>query len=296
MTQNTSLRIYVIVFLLVIVWGLSWPVCKLGLDYMPHVWFAALRLLIGMLSIFMIVALAGKFVIHDRRDLPMIFIMGILQMALFIALITAGLHYVSAGRSAMLVYTTPIWVMPLAILFFHEKFTAYKAAGFLLGMLGIIILFGPWGIDWSDADAVLGNSMLLLAAFCWAISILCARNMQWYRTPLELLPWQLLVATLPVFVMAFLHEPGAMIQWNPALIASLLFTGIFGTAFGYWGTLVVSKELPSITVSLCYLAVPVAALVFSALLLHEEITSIIMLAMLFILSGIACVAWGNTAH
>lgn len=291
--SKSAFRIYTLVLLLILIWGLSWPINKIGLAFIPPIWYAAYRLLIGMVSLFIIAIFGGKFIFPNGRDLPIIVVLGLLQMALFITLITIGLHYVSAGRSAMLVYTTPIWVMPLAILFFNEQLTKYKTAGFLLGMLGIVMLFSPWGTDWSNKAEILGNGLLLLAALCWAISILCARNMKWYRTPLELVPWQLLLGTFLVFMAAHFTYPTPSIDWNPTLIFSLLFTGMLGAAFGYWGSIVVSKELPSITVSLCYLAIPVASLLFSALILHEPITPIISLAMLFILLGIACVAIGN---
>lgn len=293
MIHNATFRIYVLVVVLVIIWGLSWPINKMGLAFMPPIWYAAFRLLIGMISLFLIAYFKGKMVIPTLKDLPIIAIFGSLQMALFISLITIGLDYVSAGRSAILVYTTPIWVIPLAVLFFHEKLTVYKSVGFLLGMLGLLMLFSPWGIDWSNKKTLLGNGLLLLAAFCWGITILCARNMKWHHTPLALVPWQLLLGMILVFITAFLHQPRPFIDWNFTLVGSLLFTGMLGAAFGYWGSIVISKELPSITASLCYLAVPVSGLVFSSLILHDPITPITVVAMFFILSGIAWVAWGN---
>lgn len=293
MIRNVALQVYVLVILLIIIWGLCWPINKIGLAFMPPIWYAAFRLLIGMISLFIIAVFSRKLIIPNRRDLPIVLVIGFLQMALFLSLITIGLDHVSAGRSAILVYTTPIWVMPLAILFFNEKLNKYNAIGFLLGMLGIFTLFSPWGMDWADSDALLGNGLLLLAALCWAVAILCARNMTWYRTPIELVPWQLLMGTCLVFIAAYSYQPSPSIDFNDTLIGSLLVTGVLGAAFGYWGSIVVSKELPSITVSLCFLAIPVSGLIFSALILHEPITFLIIVAMFFILTGIAFVAWGN---
>lgn len=293
MPNSSSVRIYFLVVCLIIAWGLTWPIAKIGLAYIPSIWFAAFRLLIGMISIFILVAWTGNLIVPSKKDLPIILVMGIIQMALLIGFISTGLHYVDPGRSAMLVYTTPLWVIPLAVIFFKEELTIYKALGFLLGICGIFILFSPWGIDWSDKNALLGNALLMLGALSWAIAILCARNMTWHHTPLELIPWQLLIGTVPVFVLAYYVQPHESIQWNLPLICSLLFSGILGTAFGFWGSIVVSKELPSITVSLCYLAIPVAGIIFSALIIHEHITAIMVTAMLFILSGVACVAWGS---
>jgi drug/metabolite transporter (DMT)-like permease len=120
--------------------------------------------------------------------------------------------------------------------------------------------------------------------------------MKWHRTPLELLPWQLLVGAFPMLITAYLYQPIRVIEWNPTSIFCLLFTSIFATGFAYWCTLVISKELPSTTVSLCYLAVPVAGLIFSAILLHEKMTSIIVISMLLILSGIASIVFDTSSN
>src|SRR3990167_5096291 len=199
-TQNISFKIYVLLFLLTLIWGLSWPISKIGLHYLSPIWFAALRLLIGMLSMFIVVIITGQCMIPTKKDMPIIIVMGIFQMALFMLLVNVGLHYVNAGRSAMLVYTTPIWVMPIAIFIFHEKVNLFKWLGLILGMLGIVILFNPYEIDWSNHEVLFGNGLLLLAALCWAMSILCARHMTWPHSPLKLIPWQLLIGTTPVLL------------------------------------------------------------------------------------------------
>lgn len=289
-SSRSDFKIYLLLVFLILIWGISWPITKIGLQYMPPIWFAAFRMIIGMLCMFVLVISIGKWMIPSRKDMPIILVMGLLQMALFMTLINLGLHYVNAGRSAILVYTTPIWVMPLAILFFKEKATWLKWTGFFLGILGVVTLFSPWGINWSDPQVIFGNGILLLAALCWAIAILCARNMKWHHTPLQLLPWQLLLGTIPVVLIAAFTTPFTVIQWNYTLISILLFIGGLGTAFAYWATLMISKELPSITVSLSFLAVPIAGLIFSAWLLNEPITGAIVVAMILILNGIACVA------
>lgn len=287
----TFSRAYGLLIILILVWGLTWPLSKIGLQYMPALWFVGYRLLIGTISMFVVVMAMRKLVWPHCADLPLIFTMGIVQIDLFMTFINLGLQYVDAGRSAILVYTTPLWVMPLAILFFGEKAGYKKWLGFFLGMLGVVVLFGPWAINWSDHKALLGNGFLLLAALCWAVSMLCARHMHWTRSPLELIPWQLLVGTVPVMLLAFFAHPHVLIQWqNHILIMVLLYSSVLGIAFAYWGTMVITKELPSVTASLSFLGVPVSGLIFSAFILHEPITLSIGLAMLLIISGLVCVA------
>lgn len=293
MHQNTSSKIYFVFLAIILIWGFSWPMNKIGIQYMHPIWFAALRLIIGTLSMFILVGMLGKLFLPTRKDMSIILTIGLLQMGLFTTLINLGLNYVDAGRSAILTYTTPLWVMPLAILFFNEKASYLKWLGFILGMAGVIVLFNPWSIDWSRHDVLMGNGMLLLAALSLAISMICARNIRWTRSPLELLPWQLLVGTIPVSLLAAYSQPHPIIEWNDMSIVTLAYTGFLGTAMGNWAATVVSKGLPSITVSLGFLGVPISGLLFSTLILDEAITSSIQIALIFIPTGIICVALGN---
>lgn len=289
MSQKTHSKIYIIFIITVLAWGLSWPVNKMGLAYMPPIWFAASRLCIGSLASFILVASIRQFVIPSFRDIPLILVIGLFQMGFFILFINLGMTYVEAGRSAILAYTTPFWVMPIAIIFFKEKSSLLKWIGFTSGMLGVVILFSPWSIDWTQINLLIGNGFLLLAALCFAVSILSIRNMQWHHTPLQLLPWQLLVAAIPITLLALYKYPHPEINWTNTLIMCISYTAVIATAFGFWGATLISKELPSITVSLGLLGVPISGLLFSTLLLHEAITIPIILALIFIPLGLICV-------
>lgn len=285
--------IYFLLIALILIWSLSWPIAKIGLEFTPPLWFAAYRLLVGTFAILMVVASLGKLHWPKREDIKIILTIGLLQVGLFMLLINLGLFYVPAGHAAILVYTTPIWVVPISILFFNEKPGLIKWLGCLLGVIGVLILFNPLDIDWHNHQLMTGYAILLLAALSWAISILCARYMSWPHTPLELIFWQLLVGVIPVLMMAIIKEPHAHIIWNHTFIWSLLYLGIFATGFAYWGTVVVSKNLSPITTSLGLLAVPVFGLLFSAIMLHEPITLSLILSMLFIVGGLVCVIVGN---
>lgn len=288
--KNSLVPIYLILVAIILIWGFSWPISKIGLQYIPPMWFTAFRILIGTICMFFIVILMKKFTLPTRRAIPLIAVMGLIQIATFMTLINLGLQYVDAGRSAILAYTTPLWVIPLAVFFFDERTSWQKWLGFLLGLTGILILFTPWEVDWKNHAELFGNGLLLLAALSWAVCMLCARHMHWHHSPLELISWQLLLANVPVWIMALLLEPHPAIILNWSLIFCLLYLGIFATALAYLGTMIVSKELPSVTISLCFLAVPITGLISSAYMLNEVITLSIFTAMIFILGGIVCVA------
>ncbi len=286
---NYKQHAYVLLGLLIPILGLSWPINKIGLNYITPFAFSAWRLLIGTLCMFLVVVTLKKFIWPRRQDLPMILAIGLLQMGLFMVLINIGLHYVGAGRTAVLVYTTSIWVTPIAIIFFHEQAGLFKYFGLILSIIGVLILFNPQQFDWHNRNVLIGNSALVLAAICWAIAILCARYMKWTRSPIELVPWQLLIGTIPVVILALTEKSGNIMSTNPVFLGTLAYTGILGTAFTYFSMLVISKELPSITTSLSLLGVPVCGILFSAILLHESVTLDMSIAIILILIGLVCI-------
>jgi drug/metabolite transporter (DMT)-like permease len=290
MKISASSKIYLLFLTVILLWGINWPMNKIAMVYMPAIWHAALRLAIGSASIFVIVALVGKFKIPTRKDLPIVFFMGILQMGMFTMFINLGLNYVDAGRSAILVYTIPLWVTPLAMIFFKEQLNWLKALGLAFGMLGIIILLCPWSIDWSTSDLLYGHAALIGAALCMAVSICAARNLSWDSSPLELLPWQLFIGTLPVLLIACLTSPWPEIEWNQISISAMAYTAILATAIGNGGITMVSRSLQSITVSLGLLGVPLTGVISAVLILEETVTLSMKLAIIFIFGGLICVA------
>ncbi len=286
-------KLYLSFVLLIFTWGFNWPVSKIALQYMPPLWFSAARLSIGTIAMFSMVIILRKFIWPSKKDLKIILVIGLLQIGLFMTCINIGLSHVAASRSSILVYTTPLWVVPISVFFFHENASWIKWLGFIFGIAGIAVLFNPSTIDWSNQQTLIGNGVLLLASLSWAISMLCARYMHWPHSPLQLISWQLLVGTIPVILLAVLKQPHPHIIWNHSLVWALLYSGIIATAFGYWGGVVMSKELPPITTSLSLLGVPVCGVISSILILKEPVTFSLVLSIMFILLGIICVIFGK---
>jgi drug/metabolite transporter (DMT)-like permease len=289
MARKMNFQILGLFIFIVLSWGLAWPINKIGLDYLSPLWYTSIRLVIGTLTMMAFVLAVNKFALPRRQDLPLILIIGLLQISVYIFLANLGLAYIPAGRASLLAYTTPLWVMPIAIIFFGEKPGHMKWLGFLFGITGLFFLLSPWELDWSDKNVLFGTAMLLLASLSWAISMLCARYMHWSKSPLELIPWQLLVGTIPILLFACYKEPSVIISWNPTLLLSLIYTGALVTGISYWSGVVINKELPTIIVSLGFLLVPVLSLTTSALFMHEAISLTTACSIGLILAGLVCV-------
>ena len=105
-------RAYLLLAVVIVLWGANWPVIKVGVTLMPPLWFAFARILLGGLSFAVFAAYKGWLRLPPRHDVPIVFSLGLLQMGLFLLLITIAVQFVPAGRSALLAYTHPLWVAP----------------------------------------------------------------------------------------------------------------------------------------------------------------------------------------
>jgi drug/metabolite transporter (DMT)-like permease len=277
---------YPLLLVLVIVWGANWPIVKLGLRDITPLWLGASRIALGAVVLFILLALRGELRLPRRGDLPMIADVGLGQMCAFMLVLNIAVQYVPAGRAAILAYTTPLWVAPGAVLLLGERMTRRMAVGLLLGLGGVVVLFNPGAMDWSDRHVVIGNALLMLAALIWAGLILHVRVHKWVSGPLELAPWQALTALVPTTIVALLFEDFGRIAWTDRLIGVVAYNGLVATAFGVWAMVWVSRALPAISSSLGFLGAPVVGYLVSAWLLGEPITTTLTIGLALIAGGV----------
>jgi len=278
---------FALLVIVVFAWGLTWPVNKVIVTAMAPVWAVAIRTAIGCVALFALTILTGRLRRPPRADLPVLLSITGLHMIGFTVLSSIGLELVPAGRSAVLAYTTPLWVLPGASLFLGERLTARRASGVVIGLLGLLVLFNPLALDWSQRGTVFGNLAILAAALLWAGSILHIRGHPWQSTPFDLLPWEMLLATLITFPLAFIVAGPPAFELTPPLAVMLFYAGVPGSALAYWASAMAGRALPAVTTSLGLLATPVVSVTVATLWLGEGLTLSLLAAIVLILGGVA---------
>ena len=273
----------------VIAWSLNWVVMKLAVQEVRPLWAVAIRTALAALVLFPALLATKQLRRPPRADLPVLLTISLFHMTAFAAFMTAGLTLVPAGRAIVLGYTTPLWVAPAAFLFLGERISTRQTVGLVVGLAGLLLLFGPASLDWGNGQALLGQGLLLVAALCWSVSIVYTRAHRWVATPLQLMPWQCLLAAVVLTTLAYLIEgappnPGRVS--TPALLA-VSYNGVIGTALGFWAMTVVGRRVPAATASLGVLATPVLGIGLSTVILREAFDPILVLAAAIILAGIA---------
>lgn len=288
-------RAYALLAAVVLLWGVNWPIMKMGLDYLSPLWFAATRIGLGALCLFAVLAVQGLLLWPGRRELGIMVAVGVLQIGLPTALIHTGLLYVEAGRSAILVYTMPLWVAPMAYFALHERLTAMKLSGLALGLAGILTLFNPLTFAFADMRILAGNGFMLLASICFAVALVVIRRHTWTVPIVRLMPWQMLLGVVLLVVAAAAIEGRPDVRWSGALAIIMAYNGPVASAFCFWAFVSISRSLPAMSTALGSLGVPVVGIVSSSLMLGEGFGLAKIAGLVLISLGVAAVTIGDAA-
>lgn len=277
---------YAMLAVVVVAWGFMWTVNKLLLGHLTPLWATASRTIAGAAVLLVIALCMRRLVWPVKGDLPAILSVSLLHMGAFAILANIGLQYVPAGRSVVLAYTTPLWVVPAARVFLNERITRLRLAGLVVGLGGLMTIFNPASFDWQDKQAMFGNTLILLGSMCWAANIVYIRSHKWITPPFELTVWQALLASVLLTLIAFAWEGTPHIIWTFELAGLLTYAGVIGTAIAYWAMVTVNRALPAAATSLGLLAVPVVGLVISTIVLREPLDPALMTGTALIVAGI----------
>jgi drug/metabolite transporter (DMT)-like permease len=207
----------------------------------------------------------------------------LMQSTAPLLLLTVGQQYVSAGIASILVGAQPLFVALLAMRFAPQERPRGRqgALGLLLGLLGLILLFG---IDLRGGyQALLGGLLVLAAAVCYAGGALMIRHRLTDTQPLGVATAAMLVTTTALLIPGLLSLPTT----TPSLSAlgALLVLGVGCTG----GTLVLFYTLISRSgaahAALSFYLSPAFAVVLGAALLQEQLTLSTVFGLAAIVTG-----------
>jgi drug/metabolite transporter (DMT)-like permease len=259
---------------MVLFWGLSWPAMKLALGMTPPLWLATFRFASGAACLFALAALRGTIRLPPRADWPVVASIGGLQMMAFTALGLTAMQYTDAGRAAVLAYTTPLWGVLAAWIMFRQRPTAWQGLALGVGMAGVAMICSPLEMDWTRPGVIMGNGFLLMAAICWSLVILHVRRHQFISRPIDLAPWQMLCAAIPLGVAALAFEGmPTQVECTPRLAGLLAFIGPVATSACFVISTEHGRRISTFTMSNITMGVPIIGVLASALLLGERISA-----------------------
>lgn len=79
------------------------------------------------------------------KDIPLFLALGLVSILFFTCCYFTAIRLMTMSTAAILLYTSPIWVMILAVIFLKEKLTARKVIALVLAFAGCVLVSGFGG-------------------------------------------------------------------------------------------------------------------------------------------------------
>ncbi|MES0885009.1 EamA family transporter [Roseibium sp. SCP14] len=266
------------------IWGATFPISALALESTPPIFFTFLRFFCAALFV---VTIARPRVSWWKLTLAGL-LLGAGQYGLMFTSMAMGLP---AGLASLLVHTQAFFTILIAMAVFSERLDGRAAFAVLLALAGLACLI----LDRSDASALEGIGLILLAALCGAGGNIVLKSMGQVDM-LAVVVWMSLMSPIPLGILSLLLESNgdplslfAKVGWMTAF--AVAYSALLATivVFTIWGRLLVKYDASN--VAPFFLLVPVFGISLSAVILGERLTTFQMTGAGLIFCGLALTLW-----
>ncbi len=287
--HSLTARQWLILALLTVVWGLNWPIMKMGVTGFPPLTFRFICLLIGTPVLGLgLWAMKVPFQIPKQHWRELL-VLSIFNMFIWHALIILAVQYLSSGRSAILGYTMPIFSALIGAWVFKHQLAHRAWGGVAAAALGVVLLL--WHELSNLSGKPIGVVLALIAASTWALGTQLLRRTSIPLPTLTLSFWMTAMTTVVMGLLSFVfeferwQEPSAT-HWAAILYNAVL---VFGFAHAAWFYL--ARSLPPVASTLSVMMIPILGVFSGAWALNEILHWQDWAAMALMVVSIASVLW-----
>jgi drug/metabolite transporter (DMT)-like permease len=288
-------RAYVSWATICLVWGTTYLAIRVSLETLPPGLSAGLRWLTAGMLLTIGQAAAGR-ALPPRRDWPSLALLGGLFIVAGNGLVVWAEQWVPSGMTAVLLATTPFWMVGIELILPHgERPGARTWIGLLVGFGGIVLLVwpdlaagGPEGLAF-----LLGVAALQVACLTWSIGTAYSRARHREQATLGGAAVQMITGGLVLTVLGSLGGEWSRLAFSVRSAIAFGYLTIIGSIVAYSAYLYAMKHLPVSTLSLYSYINPVIAVVLGALILGEAFGPRTAVAVAIVLAGVALVRSGS---
>lgn len=268
-----------------LVWGATYPVMKIAAAEIPILTFRGL-IAIGAGIVMLTAARLAGHSLHIPRDNRK----GLMIASLYNTfgghvMATVSTQLISAGQTALIMYTMPIWAFLIGIPLLGERPSRTLWLGLGFGILGIALIAAQ---DTSTTWISPGILIALVGAMAWAVGTVTNKSVDWKMPMSVMTGWQFMIGGVPLCLFAVfeLDELGPV---SIEAIGAALFVMILPLLFGYWAFFRIIEMVPANVASLSIVMVPGVSLLLGPLLVDEPITVVDLVAFALIAGALLTV-------
>lgn len=282
----------ILLIIVAIIWGVNVVVVKAALVEFDPLPFNSLRFVIAACLSWVLLAATGKGLLPEKKDLLHLAFLGLVGHTLYQVLFISGIDLTSAGNTALLLATIPVWVAALAALTRAEATGPLTWVGIGLSMTGIFLVTAGAGNKLALGSNWLGDLMVVSGAFFYALYTLKSKTLLAKYSPLQFTTWTMTFGATALLL--FSLGPLNNQDWSAVGFAGwggLAYSAVLAIVAGYYVWTNGVQKLGAARTSIYNNLNPLTALVTGAIFLGERIIFPQVVGAALIITGLYVARW-----
>lgn len=293
MNNQKSYLAYLALGAVSLIWGTTYLALRIAVLHFPPFLFTAIRQTTAGLLLLAMIFLLRKHFWPSRSVLIQQAIGGFFMISLGNGLVAWGEMHVPSGVAAIICSLMPVLVILINLAVDRdERPTLPIVLGMLIGLTGIIIIFGVHVEDFSKAEYVTGIILIFAAVLSWAAGSLWIKKKSPASDPFANAGLQMFFGGLWLFPLSLVFDDLQDVQWSYQAVYVLVYLIAFSSIVAYASYLYALRKLPMTIVSLYAYINPLVAVVLGWLVLDERLNVKMGFAILLTIAGIYIVNRG----
>jgi len=229
--------------MIIVVWGVNFPILKYVLEVMHPFVVNIFRFIASIAAILLVFAFRKQSPLNWNALKSHLFsfvLLGLLGYFLYQLFFVLGIDNTTAGNSAIIMASSPVWTAIVAIAFYKEKLTRNAWIGLVLSVSGAIYvsISGENKISF-DRDLIMGNALILAASICWGAYTAFSKPATQFIDAKGITLIGLVISFPFNFLLALPHMDGILwgelnwVIWLAILYSGALSTGLAVVAWTY---------------------------------------------------------------
>ncbi len=284
--MNASTKSIVAMLVLAVMWGLSIPITKLGLETVPPLMFTALRF---MIAVPLLLLLAVGRLRVPLRALPSIIALGVMGITLGNVAQSFGVQATSASFGTIVSATIPIFVVIFAALRLGQSVAGRHWIGLIAAFCGIaLVAVGSGsGVDDLSRTTVSGVIWMLVSAVSIAFYYIWSAELTERYGTLPVAAWNAVAGLLAILPLAAFEIRATPYEINAQAIWAAIYLGMLVTVAGLLLWLYILRAVPArVAASVQYLQ-PVFGITAASFMFGDQLGSLFIAGVVVILIGLA---------
>lgn len=284
---------YIALGVICVIWGTTYLALRIGVLHFPPFLFVILRQLFASTILGGIMLTVGKAGWPSRENVIRQAIAGFFMLSLGNGLVAWAEVLIPSGVAAIICS-----LMPVAVILFNvaanreEKPTVPIVLGVLVGLVGIVMIFGEHVQDFSKPEYQAGIFLIFIAVISWAGGSVWLKKKNTEGNLFLNAALQMFFGGLWLVPCSLMFDNYSNLSWSGEAAMSLAYLVIFGSVIAYACYSYALRKLPMTILSLYAYVNPVVAVILGWLVLDEKLNVTIAIAIVITVAGIYIVNRG----